>query len=321
MISYHNPPVKRAVAVAEVVSNGQICHEHYVLTLRMDWFPPSRPGQFVQFQCRGLEEQTSGREVKWRAGQWPQATQAELANREPLLRRPLSIAGRRETTSGRVEMELIYRTLGAGTNWLAGVKSGAMLSVLGPLGNGFVIRQGKPMAVMVGGGVGIPPMLYLARALSEAGKVSVAFCGARSGNVLPLTLIEGRDPAADGRPTPCVREFLSACADTVVATDDGTVGYRGLVSEAFKAWLRTRDFAPIDLTVYCCGPEPMERAVADICLMRDIECQLALERHMACGVGTCQSCVVKVRADNEAGWAFRLCCADGPVFDAREVLW
>ena len=239
---------------------------------------------------------------------------------DPFLSRPISIYSFSRGKNFCL-IELLYRIVGKGTQILAGLIEGSQVEINGPLGNGFVIRPGKPMAVMVGGGVGIPPMLYLAKALNEANKAAVAFCGARSGGVLPLTVLPGREPAADGRPTPCIREFIPSCTDAVVATDDGTLGFRGLVSEAFTAWLKTHDFAPIDLTVYCCGPEPMERAVADICMMREIECQLALERHMACGMGTCQSCVVKVRADNPQGWVYKLCCTDGPVFDAREVLW
>jgi dihydroorotate dehydrogenase electron transfer subunit len=110
------------------------------------------------------------------------------------------------------------------------------------------------------------------------------------------------------------------CADTSIASDDGSIGFAGLVSEAFAAWLKDHQFGPEQITVYSCGPEPMERAIADLCAMRDIECQLALERHMACGMGTCQSCVVKI-TDDQAGWQFKLCCTDGPVFDAKTILW
>ncbi|MCP4594043.1 MAG: dihydroorotate dehydrogenase electron transfer subunit, partial [bacterium] len=75
------------------------------------------------------------------------------------------------------------------------------------------------------------------------------------------------------------------------------------------------------LVVYSCGPEPMMRAVGRMCVDRDIDCQLALERHMGCGMGTCQSCVFRMRADNEQGWVYKLVCTDGPVFAARDIVW
>ena len=107
----------------------------------------------------------------------------------------------------------------------------------------------------------------------------------------------------------------------MIATDDGSLGYPGLVSEAFGRWLTTLEIDPKQLTTYACGPEPMMQAVGEICTPRGIGCQLALERHMACGMGTCQSCVVKIREKSDRGWSYKLCCADGPVFEAADVIW
>lgn len=315
-----HPPAARGVYLAELVQNRPLCHQHLLATLRLKGLPPTRPGQFVQLQCRGLEPQVTAREIAWPPCGLPRANQAELTDREPMLRRPLSLAARRDGSDGTVELDLIYRTLGAGTGWLSKCSAGQPLSLLGPLGNGFTIPD-KPLAILIGGGVGIPPMLYLASALNAAGKTSIAFNGARSANLLPLTPTALAAPRSDGQPWPCIEEFSAFCTDAAVTTEDGTMGLRGLVSDAFLHWLRQHPMDPNDVVVYCCGPEPMERAVADICLMRNVECQLALERHMACGVGTCQSCVVKIRVDQPPGWEFKLCCRDGPVFDARDVLW
>ena len=120
------------------------------------------------------------------------------------------------------------------------------------------------------------------------------------------------------------KQFQSQLADQWDGRADvGPVAFDwgGTISEAFARWFEHHDFDPRDMAVYACGPEPMARAVGDICVKRGMECQLALERHMACGMGTCQSCVVKVRDATPAGWSFKLCCADGPVFDAKELLW
>ncbi len=94
-----------------------------------------------------------------------------------------------------------------------------------------------------------------------------------------------------------------------------------MVHEAFAQWLEREKPISDELVVYACGPEPMMKAVADICLANRIECQLALERHMACGMGVCQGCAIKVKTDEPPGWMFKLVCKDGPVFDASELLW
>lgn len=314
-------PARRGVLLGRTLRNELLCPQHYLLTIQLEHFPPSRPGQFVQLQCRGLDEQIAAREIDWPTQGLPRVTQPELTDREPMLRRPLSLAARRDLPSGACEIDIIYRVIGAGTHWLSGIGHGRMLSVLGPLGNGFTLRPEKPFAALIGGGVGIPPMLYLAGALSAAGRASAAFFGARTGGFLPVSLIPGKAPTADGSPTPCVRELSAACIDAAIATDDGTLGFHGLVSQAFVGWFEKHDFDPRDVVVYACGPEPMERAVGDLCIKRGIECQLSLERLMACGMGTCQSCVVKIRTATPEGWSYKLCCTDGPVFDARDLLW
>ena len=175
----------RGVFVGQAIRNDRLCQDHYALRLLLPAFPSTRPGQFVQLQCRTLGPQQGYREVDWPTDHPPRLSQPELTGKEPLLRRPLSLAGRREVAGG-VELDLIYRAIGIGTHWLAGVKEGTPLSVLGPLGNAFPISATKRHAFAVGGGVGIPPMLYLAEALVAAGKTVVAFSGARTRGLLPL---------------------------------------------------------------------------------------------------------------------------------------
>jgi dihydroorotate dehydrogenase electron transfer subunit len=312
---------RRGTFPAAVKANDALCREHFRLVLALEVFPPSLPGQFIQLLCRPPGEQARFREVEWSARQPPTFTQPELTAKYPLLRRPLSLAGRRDGAGG-AELTVIYRTIGTGTHWLATVEPGAQLSVLGPLGNAFAVRAEVPAAALVGGGVGIPPMIYLAEALAAAGKRTVAFNGVRTADLLPLTPEPLTGVDAAGGPAPCVAEFAASGAEAVVATDDGSLGFRGPVSAAFAGWLEGEGLGGEDVVVYACGPEAMMRAVADACLARGVECQLALERHMACGMGTCQSCNVKVRdAASPEGWSYKLCCTDGPVFDAAEVLW
>ena len=306
---------------AEVLANERICDEHYRLILELPAFPPTQPGQFVQLLCRPPGEPVPPQPVQWADGQAPQFTQADLLGRQPMLRRPFSLAGRRGIAGGPVELDIICRTVGVSTRWLSEVSAGAPVSVLGPLGNGFNIHADKPAATLVGGGAGIPPMLYMAEALAAAGKRTVAFRGAQTASLLPLGLAPGAQVSSDGTPGACIAEFAAFGADAAVATDDGTLGATGLVSDVFERWLDGGRVGAEELAVYSCGPEPMMRAVGEICIARGAACQLSLERVMACGMGTCQSCVCKVRADSANGWAYKLCCADGPVFDAGEIVW
>ena len=307
--------------LATVLCNDRLCAEHYLLRLGFEHFPQTRPGQFVQVQCRRPQPHRGPREVDWPADSPPRLTQDDLARPEALLRRPFSLAGRRQTPDGDVVLELIYRVVGGGTGWLAELRDGAQLSVLGPLGNSFAVHDDKPATALVAGGVGIPPMIYLAEALVAAGKAVKAFCGVRSEHLLPLKLTGQAEVSPLGEPALCAMEFAAHGVATAIATDDGSIGWKGFVPEAFACWLDAQDDPAGRLVVYSCGPEAMMRVVGGMCIERGIDCQLALERHMGCGMGTCQSCVFKMRADNDRGWVYKLVCTDGPVFDAADVVW
>jgi len=303
-----------------VLANDRLCDGHYLLRLGAAAFPATRPGQFVQLQCRPTSPHAPPRPVDWPQGAWPRLTGPELAGAEPLLRRPFSLAGRRDTDAG-VEIEIVYSVVGVGTRWLSTVRAGDTLGVLGPLGNAFDVREDKPLAVLVGGGVGIGPLLYLASALNDAAKRAAALCGAYSREMLPLTPVQGADISKSGRPTSCLAEFARWGVESAVATDDGSLGYAGFVTDLLEQTVGDVDHAAKLLVVYACGPEAMMQKAGQTCIARGIECQVSLERHMACGMGTCQSCVCKVKSDGGEGWKYKLCCADGPVFDAGQVVW
>ncbi|UCC31133.1 MAG: hypothetical protein JSU86_02425 [Phycisphaerales bacterium] len=239
-----------------------------------------------------------------------------------MLRRAFSIGGLRRADDA-VHLDVIYRVVGAATRWMESLSVTDRLSLLGPLGNGFPIHDRKRVAWLVAGGVGLPPMLWLAEALQNAGKHTVAFCGAQTGDLLALTLEPSVRPADDaGRATICCREFAQSGAPVVVSTDDGSLGFRGHIGAAMAAYHQANPVPQDDLVVYTCGPEPMMQFVAEYCIARDLECYACMERAMACGTGLCQSCVVPVRDDTDPdGWRYRLCCTEGPVFDASEIIW
>jgi dihydroorotate dehydrogenase electron transfer subunit len=244
-----------------------------------------------------------------------------------MLRRPFSLAGRRNL-DGSVELDLIHRVVGAGTDWLSHLKIGDSIFVLGPLGNRFELPTADGIALMVGGGVGIPPMMYLAERL--AGRKAVAFAGALHRGLLPLTITDDVTTPQnnDADPRLNITEFSRFGIPAVIATDDGSYGFGGFVTQSLEVYLQRNPVNHRSAVVYTCGPEPMMKRVAEIAGNFGIPCQIAVERAMACGMGTCQSCCIKVRKPDPSQppvpgkeWAYRLACTDGPVFSASDLLW
>jgi dihydroorotate dehydrogenase electron transfer subunit len=323
-------PAQRGQFVARVAGHQELCREHHRLVLRADSFPASRPGQFVQVACRNLDLNYSPEyEFDWQPDQPVGLGGRELMSPLALLRRPFSLGGRRDTADG-VELDIIYRTVGVGTRWMTQLRVGDSVQLVGPLGNAFELPPQDVPAILIGGGVGIPPMMYLAEALG--GRKAVVFAGALTRDLLPLTVTaDAPEPKADGcDPLYNIDEFAHHGIPAVIATDDGSYGFRGLVTQALERYL-DRYFPPtagVRPVVYTCGPEGMMKRVGEIAMARGLACQISVERAMACGMGTCQSCCIKVKkADASqpplAGreWCWRLACTDGPVFRAADLLW
>jgi dihydroorotate dehydrogenase electron transfer subunit len=312
----------RSQITAVVAANIPLCREHYRLVLSLPRFAPTRPGQFIQIACNQTATDSDCVELEWQAGSWPHPVGDELLQPAAMLRRPFSLAGRRDL-AGCIELDIIHREIGLGSRWLAALKPGEPVNILGPLGNAFELPRPSSTALLVGGGVGIPPMIYLASQLAD--RPAVAFAGAVSRDLLPLTITSDPVPGS-ARPSPVVAEFQAFGIPAVLATDDGSCGVGGYVTAALEGYL---DFhAPPNVTIYTCGPEPMMKRVAAIALKRGLPCQVAVERAMACGMGTCQSCCIRVKKPDPRhpplvgqDWCYRLACTDGPIFAAEKLLW
>ena len=329
-----SPPRHRFDAAVEF--NKPLCREHFLLRFRVvSPFPPTEPGQFIQIGCRTPDvaqsfDELLGRDIQWRPGERPQLEQPELSGRLAMLRRPFSLAGRGDDERG-TWIEIIHRVVGVGTAWLAELAAGDPVDFIGPLGNTFDLPVGKSMGLLVGGGVGLPPMFYLAEALRRAKWSAVAFVGALYRDLLAVTFEEGCEgPDRDGKPTLCAAEFSRLGYPTVVTTDDGSFGLPGRITTGLERHLRA--LPPADAAravVFTCGPDPMMHAVAKLAAAHGVDCRVCVEQAMACGMGTCQSCVVRIedsakpQAATEAGrpWRYRLACTDGPVFDSKVVVW
>lgn len=309
----------RTIQVAQVVANRSLCLEHYRISMVLSEFPEVLPGQFVHLSPEppfGCDYYTHEGYPYQPRNQWQTIVEA------PLLRRAFSVAGVCRSREG-ITVDVIYRVVGTATRWLETLRENDSLSVLGPLGNGFPISEKKPKAWMVAGGVGLPPMLLLASTLGKRGKETVAFCGARSADLIPLTIEQPfNEVPNDGAASLCCKEFAQCNASTVISTDDGSLGFAGHVGQAMEAYYATNRIESNDVVVYTCGPERMMRHVASLCAKWGIECYACMERAMACGTGLCQSCVVGEKEKSGSDeWRYRLCCTDGPVFDASRICW
>lgn len=292
-----HPVQRRGIFFSRVARRRSLCDEHFELTLALEEFPAATPGQFVQVLCHRPDEDAAG---------------------AAMLRRPFSIGGLRRGADG-VEMDLLGRVVGAGTAWLNARSPGDFISLLGPLGCGFTAPPRGTTALLIAGGIGLPPIRWLAESLVNTGVSCTAIVGAQRRSLLPVTLTA--EPSATGSATECVEEFARVGIPTVVTTDDGSCGLRGRVTDAMSAFFCSPS-ARESLRAYACGPEAMLRAVASLCAQQPVRCELAMERVMGCGMGTCQSCVVPVNDPARAeGWRYALCCTEGPVFDASRLRW
>lgn len=219
-----------------------------------------------------------------------------------------------------MHLTVISRTVGPGTRWLEQLRPGDAVDTTGPLGRGFRIPPADVPVLLVGGGVGIPPLLYLARRLHELERRNVAaIFGVTQRNLLPIPL--AAEPQCDGTPSLCYAWAGGASFALTVTSDDGSIGLRGVVTDALDVLWQAGRRHDRPAGVLACGPDGMLRAVARWTRAAGLGCQLCIERPMGCGLGTCLSCCVRTRdAAIPAGWCWRLACTDGPVFDRDDLL-
>ncbi len=303
--------------VGTVVRQSSPCDEHFACTLEVQDFPQATPGQFLQVLCRSTSNTGQPFEqIESEPGSSASAF-TTIGPRETFLRRPLSIAGINRS-GGTCEVDLLGRVVGHGTAWLANRREGDTVNFIGPLGHGFSAPRPETRALLVAGGVGFPPIRWLGETFRKQGITCSAVYGARTRALMPVELL--REPARNGEISPCIKEFSLHGIHAAVTTDDGTCGLKGNVLDAVRQ--HVDDGGASGVSVYACGPDPMLRSLSAFCVDRGLRCELALERMMACGMGTCQSCVVRViDKAADSGWRYALACKDGPVFDAAELLW
>lgn len=210
-----------------------------------------------------------------------------LNNKSKILPRPISICGIDQEAG---TLRIVYRTVGDGTKELSDYKVGEAVKILGPLGNGFTQKDKK--AILIGGGIGIPPMLELMKQL-DCEKTAVL--GYRDSDMF-------------------LKDEFEAVGDVVISTEDGSFGTKGNVIDAIK------EQGVEGSIIYACGPTPMLRGIKAYAEEMGMEAQISMEERMACGIGACLACVCKSKdIDAHSHVHNKRVCKDGPVFDAREV--
>lgn len=252
---------KKCLLDGVVTANEWQNNSYFKLTLAFNSMPEVLPGQFVEL----------------RIDETP----------EVFLRRPISI----HNIDGN-NMELLIQKVGKGTEWLSKLKEDDKVNVLFPLGNGFGLNTSENSSVLlVGGGVGVAPLLYLGKKLKETGvKVNFLLGFRSSKEMLPL-------------------EAYEASGEVYITTEDGSVGEKGFVTN-HSIW----DTLSFD-KIYSCGPTPMMKAVANKSKEKSIDCEVSLENKMACGLGACLCCVTDTKEGH------RCVCTDGPVFNINDLKW
>ncbi len=246
---------------AAVITSDEIMPGVYLIWLDCpDIISQACPGQFVMVRCgEGVEYQ---------------------------LRRPLSI----HRLDGE-RLALLFNVVGRGTRWLSQCPAGEKIDLLGALGNGFIIHPDSKKLLLVAGGIGIAPLVFLAGESIRRGK--------------EVTLLLGAATAGQLYPS----KLLPAGVKLITATEDGSGGQKGMITDLLPGFINGAD------QVFACGPLPMYKTMARIAELRDKPVQISLEVRMGCGLGICYGCTVKT------GNGLRQVCKDGPIFNLDEVLW
>jgi dihydroorotate dehydrogenase electron transfer subunit len=206
------------------------------------------------------------------------------------LRRPVSIC---EIDKVSGTLRLVFEVRGDGTEHLAMFEEGDQIDMLAPLGNGFAVSPAEK-AVVVGGGIGVPPMLELAKRFNGTASAVLGFRNAAA------SILE--------------KDFRACCANTLLFTDDGSKGEKGFVTDGLKKLL-SREKPDV---IYACGPEMMLKNVIRLADSSGIRCQVSMEQRMACGVGACYVCACRMVMDGEEYYGH--VCKDGPVFDSKQLV-
>ncbi|MDD5687204.1 MAG: dihydroorotate dehydrogenase electron transfer subunit [Elusimicrobia bacterium] len=287
----------------KLISNKKLSGDFFLLTFTNPKISRnSKPGQFIMLK---------------------------IDDEKTFLRRPFSICRTSNNT-----FDILFKVVGKGTEILSKAKRGDIFNILGPLGNGYTplptshlpakgLVEGFPLArqrfsgglpVLVGGGTGVASLLFLAQSFALKNIKPVVFIGAK---IKKDVMFEN--------------QFKKYGCKVIVSTEDGSYGKRGMISKFFSSYLIANPYS-LSTVIYSCGPKPMLKEIAKISKKYNLKCFVSLEEKMACGIGTCMGCVVKIRRPmsnvqcpmskvQNQEFEYKSVCKDGPVFDAEDIIW
>ena len=285
MVKTHRDTI--SVNDCQVLAHYQFEADQYIITLESKEIADStRPGQFVHLSVSGM-----------------------LA-----MRRPISVMS---VDADNGTFDLLYKIVGEGTKQLADRKIGDVLSVIGPIGNGFELTDRK-IPLLIGGGVGMPPMIAIAQKIKDNAYYNPYVI---LGSEVPFPF-EASQSSLNGFNSskfytmPLLEEWRVPCGLASLQDYEGV--YKGYVTDLAREYLDSLSSSDLkEVEVFTCGPNPMLEAVSKLAIEYNLPCQASLEEYMACAVGGCAGCVVEVATEN--GPAMKRVCVDGPVFDAKTV--
>ena len=276
---------------AEIVDQVKFEADQFVTIVKAEKSSQTaKPGQFAFVECGG----------------------------DTLLRRPLSYL-RSSKEDGTVEF--MYKTVGHGLESLSRLKKGDEIKIMGPIGNGFAIPSGKKSAILIGGGVGIPPVLFMGEEIKKIshGIDLVAFFGSEIPFPFQTCDSDLVIPGLDFSVNKSIDDMEKLGIPCRLSSQAGYEGcHLGYVTELAKSFIETlSDGEKTETIIYACGPESMLEAVAKLAKDDQLDCVLSLEEYMACAIGGCAGCTVKVLEDGQE--RMKRVCVDGPVFDAEQL--
>jgi dihydroorotate dehydrogenase electron transfer subunit len=265
---------------AEILLNRKVSDQYYEMELSCPELTDEvKPGQFLMLKVK--------------------------TGYEPYLRRPFSFYGIRSLKDQR-SFRILYKVVGCGTRLLAETKHGERVDIIAPLGKGFSFSSEDHEAVMVAGGIGLPPLLYLAEYMRKTMKGAL--------NTIFLYGGQSKSDIID------IERIRDASSEVRVCTEDGSLGSKMLVPELLELHLQKRGDRG-SIQIFSCGPKAMLKVVSSIAKKYDIPCQVSLESYMACGFGVCLGCVVKVLQEKSHDIVYERVCKEGPVFDSGRIIW
>ncbi|MGO9139514.1 MAG: dihydroorotate dehydrogenase electron transfer subunit [Syntrophales bacterium] len=263
----------------KIIKNDEISTGHFLLSVTLpESFQTPMPGQFVMMR--------------------------EPGRIDPLLGRPFGVYGF-ERSQDEVTVEILYKVVGKGTLLLSRLTEGDFLEVLGPYGRAFDIYREAEKVIFVCGGIGIAPITYLAshyerRADARDVELVCYYGASKAENLVGIEKIK------------------KICSAVLISTDDGSVGFQGLITERFSADISSYDSG--SAKIYACGPRSMLKQLSELLAGESVFCQILMEERMACGVGACLGCTVLLKGGEGKGEHARA-CIEGPVFNIGDIHW